>query len=179
MHFNSLKLALMLLGLSLAGLSSADEMMGVGVRGGFSNDAVHYEDFRQYELFINYPLPWSWRWSGGWKLDTRLEGTIGVLNGAGETGFIGSLGPTLVLGAEGSRIFADLGISPTVLSRSSFGRADFGGDFQFTSHIGLYFQISQELELGYRFQHMSNAHLETPNPGLNMHMLELSYRFPF
>jgi hypothetical protein len=31
--------------------------------------------------------------------------------------------------------------------------------------------------LGYRFQHMSNAGLSQPNPGLNMHMFALSYLF--
>jgi hypothetical protein len=31
--------------------------------------------------------------------------------------------------------------------------------------------------VGYRFQHMSNASIYNRNPGLELHLLELSYRF--
>ena len=33
------------------------------------------------------------------------------------------------------------------------------------------------VSVGYRYQHMSNAHLSEPNPGQNQHMLSVSYRF--
>jgi len=40
-------------------------------------------DFKQYEiLLISGPL-WSWRWSSGWGLDTRLNATVGALRGGG------------------------------------------------------------------------------------------------
>jgi len=54
---------------------------------------------------------------------------------------------------------------------------DFGERFQFTSHIGLIWYLTDRVSLGYRFQHMSNAGLASPNPGLNLEMLELSYHF--
>jgi len=69
------------------------------------------------------------------------------------------------------------GSSPTLLSRYRFEGMDFGERFQFTSHIGLIWYLTDRVSLGYRFQHMSNAGLASPNPGLNLEMLELSYHF--
>ncbi len=48
-------------------------------------------------------------------------------------------------------------------------------DFQFTSHVGLNWDFAEHWRLGYRFQHISNADLAKPNPGLNMHLVTLSY----
>jgi hypothetical protein len=33
------------------------------------------------------------------------------------------------------------------------------------------------VQLGYRWQHMSNANIYDSNPGVNVHMLSLTYRF--
>jgi hypothetical protein len=63
------------------------------------------------------------------------------------------------------------------LSQSDFGAKDFGVPFQFTSHVGLNWDVTSHWRLGYRFQHMSNAGLDAHNPGLNMHMFGLSYLF--
>ena len=48
---------------------------------------------------------------------------------------------------------------------------------QFTSHAGFGCRIYKQLSAGYRFQHMSNASISRHNPGLDLHMCELSYRF--
>ena len=162
---------------TLVSLSSADETAAVGLRIGFSHEEVNGEAFQQYEVSAEYPLPWAWQWSGGWQLNTRLEGTAGALQGDGKMGFIGSLGPSLVVSTENSPWRLSLGFSPTVLSKSTFDAADLGGNIQFISHIGIRYQLSRTLEIGYRFQHMSNAHIEKPNPGLDMHVLQLNYRF--
>jgi len=34
-----------------------------------------------------------------------------------------------------------------------------------------------QYELGYRYQHISNAGIKRPNDGLNLHMLRLGYSF--
>jgi Lipid A 3-O-deacylase (PagL) len=69
------------------------------------------------------------------------------------------------------------GVSPTGLSRYDFGAKNFGTYFQFTSHLGLNWDILPRVRLSYRFQHMSNAGLSRHNPGLNLHMLGVSYLF--
>jgi hypothetical protein len=74
-------------------------------------------------------------------------------------------------------ILLDGGISAALLSEHQFGRENFGGPIQFVSHVGISFKLSANLGLGYRFQHMSNASIYNRNPGLELHMLELSYFF--
>ena len=107
----------------------------------------------------------------------RLELTAGYLSGKKEEGFVGTLGPELAFQYDRLPIILDGGISPTVLSQDKFGYRDFGILFQFTSHVGLDWEFAAHWKLGYRFQHMSNAGLGTPNPGLNLHLFGLGYRY--
>ena len=155
----------------------AQETWTVGLRGGFSAKDVDHEDFQQYELFAAYPLPWSWQSTSGWTLATRLNGAAGALRDDQKSGFIGSLGPAVVLGKAGLPVSLEIGTAPTVLSRSHFNGADLGDKFHFTSHAGIHIQFGEVLDAGYRYQHMSNASLDNTNPGLNMHMFWLGYRF--
>lgn len=140
-----------------------------------SHDKKH--QFNQYDLFVNRELPWSWQLQGGWDVTPRLEATAGVLKGAGETGFVFSLGPTLALRSPGDRIMLDIGVSPTFMNRHEFGTQSFGKALQFTSHASIDVEVVPNLRVGYRFQHMSNASLSSVNPGLDLHMLAVSYRF--
>lgn len=151
-------------------------LLNVGVRGGFSATDKD-EDFEQYEAFVTYGLPWEWEWPSGWRLGTRLNASLGALDGGGETGVIGTIGPGLALSKAGIPLGLDIGIGFTGLSEDKFGREDFGTQFQFTSHIGVNYQFGWNLEAGYRFQHMSNAGIDEENPGLNLHMFQLGYRF--
>jgi lipid A 3-O-deacylase len=70
-----------------------------------------------------------------------------------------------------------MGINPTIISKHKFGDENLGGPIEFTSHIGINFNLGRHFTIGYRLQHMSNAVLYEHNPGLNMHMLEAGYRF--
>lgn len=148
----------------------------VGFRAGL-DDGRNDEDFEQYEGFVLYDLPWFWSFAPDWSLDTYLELNAGLLEGDGETAFVGSIGPGLSLKAFDNRLAVWGGINPTFISEDTFGNEDFGGSFQFTSHIGISFRPIGPLSIGYRFQHMSNAGIYSHNPGLNMHMLELAYYF--
>lgn len=149
----------------------------IGFRGGWAASNRLEEDFQQYEVFAVYRLPWSWEWSSGLKLHTELQLTAGALNGGGDTGFVGSAGPDIVLTKAGSGFAIGAGISPTVLSRSEFDAEDLGGQFHFTSHVRVGYRFTDHWEFSYRFQHMSNAGIDEPNPGVDFHTLELGYRF--
>jgi hypothetical protein len=148
----------------------------VGFRAGI-DDGDNDEDFEQYEGFVLYDLPWSWSFVPDWTLGTYLELNAGVLDGGGDAAFIGSIGPGLILKAFDNRLAVSGGINPTYVSEDTFGDEDFGGSFQFTSHIGISFRPIRPFSIGYRFQHMSNAGIYSENPGLNLHMLELAYYF--
>lgn len=148
-----------------------------GIRGGFSHGEADGQDFQQLEGFAAYPLAWRWGEPGGWQLVTALEGTGGVLHGGDKNGLVVTLGPALQFGYGELPWWLEVGISPTLLSRSHFQGADLGGNLQFTSHLGLRWQLSNTLGIGYRFQHLSNGGLQTPNPGLEMHLFQLDYHF--
>ena len=148
----------------------------LGLRGGLS-DHRNDEDFRQYEAFATWNLPWSWRPGQGWNLATYLEVNAGLLKGDGNSGFVGSIGPGLYLKGLRDKISLSLGVNPTIISRHEFGDEDLGGPFQFTSHIGIGLHLTRNLVVGYRLQHMSNLVFYDANPGLNLHMIEIAYSF--
>jgi hypothetical protein len=148
----------------------------LGLRAGIS-DNRNDEDFEQYEGFAAWNLPWSWGLNSDWTLTTYLEANAGILNGGGESAFEGSIGPGLYFTGLRDNISIYLGVNPTIISRHEFGDDDLGGPFQFTSHIGIDFNIGRHVAVGYRLQHMSNFVFYESNPGLNLHMIEGVYRF--
>jgi hypothetical protein len=178
MRFKIIWLILLLLSIFSSQPSSADETewIAVGFRAGQSATDSN-EDFEQYEMFATYGLPWSWGLTPGWFLSTRINLSAGALRGGGETGFIGSVGPSITLSMVQGFILLDGGISAALLSEHQFGREDFGGPIQFVSHVGIDFKLGDHLGVGYRFQHMSNASIYNRNPGLELHIFELSYFF--
>jgi len=148
----------------------------IGLRGGV-NDNLNNEDFKQYEGFATWKLPWSRQWDSGWTLSTYLEANAGLLRGGGESAFVGSIGPGIYFTGFKEKIDISIGINPTIISQHKFGDEDLGGPIEFTSHIGLNLNFARHFTIGYRLQHMSNGVLYDENPGLNIHMIEIGYRF--
>jgi lipid A 3-O-deacylase len=133
--------------------------------------------FYEADAFTDWDLPWNADLGGRWRLQSRLDSSMGWLGEAAANAVIGSVGPTLVFARENSRVSFEAGVSATGLSRSDFRDKNFGQPLQFTSHAGLNFDIASRIRLSYRLQHMSNAGLSSHNPGLNMHMFGVSYLF--
>jgi hypothetical protein len=149
-----------------------------GLRAGSSfNDDE--ESFNQYDLYASYGLPWSWQWGRAILVDTNVTADVGILDGGGERGVAGSLGFEFVFGSSGGNLPLELraGSALTLLSRHEYGDEDLGGPLQFTHHISLYYWFLENLSAVARLQHMSNAGIYSENPGLNMVMLALVYRF--
>jgi hypothetical protein len=151
-------------------------MESVGVRGGFQADHSD-RDFGQAEGFGNLNLPWGWNLGREWNVQSRLDLSVGWLGVRGDNAVIGTVGPSLILGRARLPLSFEGGVCPTLLSRDKFGSDDFGMQLQFTSYLGLNLDFAKHWRVGYRFQHMSNGGLATPNPGLNMHVFALSYVF--
>jgi hypothetical protein len=148
----------------------------VGTRIGASfNGNVHR--FKQGEAFTDLNLPWDWYFGSSWQLKLVIDVSAGALNGEDTMAFIGSAGPLLEFGNTNFPVILEGGFSPTVLSRDQFGDKNFGEKLQFTSHLGLTWNITPHISAGYRFQHMSNGGLSEHNPGLNEQMVSLSYHF--
>ena len=154
----------------------AMDLQMLGLRGDIS-DHRSEEDFKQYEAFVIWKLPWAWTLGSDWNLVTYLEANAGLLRGGGDSGFVGSIGPGLYFNGLQDKINIYLGINPTVISKHEYGEEDLGGPFQFTSHIGIGFRLTRHFAIGYRWQHMSNFVFYDNNPGLNLHMIEVGYNF--
>lgn len=148
----------------------------VGVRAGASTTSRAH-DFHAVEPFVNLNLPWSWRLESRSRIQTRLDFSAGWLADPGADAAIVTLGPSLIWTQERFPLSFEGGVSPTYVSTHRFETKNLGTEFQFTSHIGLNLELSAHFRLGYRFQHISNSGIRTPNPGLNLHFLSVSYKF--
>jgi len=155
---------------------NAIEVFVIGARAGI-NDNRNEERFTKYEFFVNYTLPWVWRSRSGWILAPKIDLTAAALHAAGTTGFLGSLGPALTVTRQGARLTVEGGISPAYLGEDIYGHEDLSGHIQFLTHGAVTIRIIQSLRIGYEFQHISNADIQQPNPGLNMHNVQIAYSF--
>ena len=177
MRFRTAGLATVV-GCAMAGSGVAEGMHleSSGIRGGFSAKGSKLS-FYQTEAFTDWNLPWRWEPEWGFRLQTKLDASAGWMNGRGDHAFVGTLGPLVSLGWKDFPLRLDFGSNPTILSRDEFGQTDVGIPFQFTTHAQLMLELGKHVTVGYRYQHMSNADISRSNPGVNMQMLSLGYRF--
>lgn len=129
--------------------------------------------FAQYEVSV--PVLRLRSVSSG-RMGLHLSATAAAVTGGRDTGFLVSLGPSLAVRLPGRRMTLDVGSSVGLLSDRSLGGRNFGGPIEFISHAGFDARVSSALAIGYRIQHMSNASLYRQNPGLNLHVLQLTAR---
>jgi hypothetical protein len=67
-----------------------------------------------------------------------------------------------------------------LLSATSLNsQRQFGSSFQFGDHVGAGVRFGEkgQYDLGYRYQHFSNAGIKGPNQGINYNELRLQYHF--
>jgi hypothetical protein len=134
-------------------------------------------NFNSAQVYANWNLPWGWDLGKEWRLQSRLDVSAGWLGDGYDNAAIGSAGPSLVVGRQRLPLSVELGSSPTLLSRHEFSTKDLGAYGEFTSHIGLNWDLGRRWRLGYRLEHISNAGQSRHNPGLNLHVFGVSYRF--
>ncbi len=151
-------------------------MESAGVRGG-SSLVDGTSSFKEIVGFVNWNLPWRWDLGKEWRLQSRLDFSAGWLGNRSTDAAIGTVGPTLLLRRERLPLSFEAGTGPTLLSRHTFPASDVGSELQFSTFAGLNWDLAKHWSLGYRFDHISNGGLASPNPGLRMHLLSLSYRF--
>jgi len=161
----------------LPSLWAGDFRLGsAGLRSGFSTtDAT--DGVWQYEVFGQFDLPWVREWGSGWRLETWLDTAVGWLDDGDAGTAFGRIGPALTLSKAQFPVSLAGGLSPTFLGRDQFGGTDLGSSVQFSTHIGLNADLGGRWRIGYRFQHVSNAGLGSPNPGLDLQMFSVSFRF--
>ena len=135
-------------------------------------------------------LQWDWgkRWFQGadWHVGGYWDLGLGYWRRddarAGENDDIVEIGFTPVFRIQRNSLtgpYVEAGIGAHLLSRTSIGDNRMSTKFQFGDHIGLGYRFGAKAawEVGYRYQHLSNAGIKKPNDGINFHQLRVQYRF--
>jgi hypothetical protein len=149
----------------------------LGFRAGFSMSGSLEKTFNLYEAIGSVALPWSYTWESGWLLTTGVDITAGIQRAVQDNGFIASAGPAIAVTIPPGWMSFLAAVRVAYLDDYQFGEVDLGGRFNFVEELGVEFSIYSGLKAGYRLRHMSNAGIYDNNPGLNMHIIELRYRF--
>lgn len=146
----------------------------IGLRGGTDSGRVD-ENYTAAEVYVLRELPWKADLTDKLQLKTRFDGGVFYLEAASDGGVMLSVGFDLVVSILDQLEF-EAGFRPTWMLDYEFGDDDYGGGMQFTSHVGVA-AIHNDFVLNYRFQHTSNSGIYDSNPGLNLHLIGLGYRF--
>jgi len=160
-------------------LAESMSLYGMGVRYGTNGGTDKKTDLRRYEVFGVFNLPWNWHLASNLDLDTRLITSAGLLDGEGDKGFSGTLGPGICLADRNKRFSLELSGGVALMPDYRMGDEDFGGPLQFTFDVGIGVRLFKHFGLGYRIQHFSDASLwGSDNRGVDMQLFEVGYRFP-
>lgn len=111
---------------------------------------------------------------GYWHTDDKLDNHDVV-----DLGFT----PTFRLRSSATSGFipyAEFAVGAHYLSDKDISdKRKFSTNFQFGDHLGLGFMFGDkgQYDLSYRLQHLSNASIDSPNPGINFNQIRFQYHF--
>ena len=122
----------------------------------------------------------NWHLGGYWDLGAGYWHRDHVRPGQNED--IAEIGLTPVFRVQQNDLqgfYGELGIGFHVLSKTSLGDKRFSTAFQFGDHLGAGYRFGAKgaFDLGYRYQHLSNASIKRPNNGINFHQIRVQYHF--
>jgi len=166
--------------------SPARAIDGVAIEGGTSDSSN--ADVNRYGVALTWN--WSKRWALGadWHIGGYWELSAAYWDNDSPNRTYSSLwdvGFTPVFRLQQTNPstlspYLEAGIGVHFLSHTSVStQRQFGSSFQFGDHIGVGFRFGPRaaFDLGYRFQHLSNAGIKQPNNGINFHQIRLLYQF--
>ena len=169
---------LLIAGLGLT--SSGRAANGIAVEAGHGNAT----DMGQIGLIRQWDSQWFT--DGNWYLTGYWEASVGRWNSDSAGGkAVWDIGLTPVFRLQtkansGVRPYLEGAIGAHLISHTHVdaGR-DMGSAFQFGDHLGagLIFGDQGRFDLGYRYQHLSNADLKSPNDGINFQQIRFAYLF--
>ncbi len=137
---------------------------------------------------VSYVRPWESQWftGGTWYLTGYWEASIGRWRSSAAGGQdIWDFGLTPVFrfrnrASTGIRPYFDGAIGAHFIDHTHVNtRRDMGSAFQFGDHLGagILFGDRAQFDLGYRFQHVSNADIKRPNDGINFQQIRFAWEF--
>ena len=135
-------------------------------------------------------VQWDWRarWfqTTNWHLGGYWDLSLGQWHARNAVGAqhsnITEIGLTPVLRFQRNSLtgpYLEAGIGFHLMSHSSIGDRNMSTAFQFGDHVGIGYRFGakQAFDASYRFQHISNASIKRPNPGINFNQIRLQYHF--
>jgi len=153
-------------------------LIAIGARYGTNAGTNRKGALDRVDVFASWRSPYAWEFTPSWDIGARLNASVGALYGQGETGAVGTLVPTLAIGDTGNAFSFELGVGAALFSKWEYGTVeDFGGPLQFILDVGMNYRVYKRFGLGYRYQHWSDAGIYGAKRGVDMHMLEFSYRY--
>ena len=175
--------ALITLSVATPGVACADQF-GVQVAGGIANSHDAHEN--KVDLGGVWDPQWSWWAIAGWNFTAVFEGHVAYWHSSTADAHdnIFEFGVTPVLRfikSSGSiRPYVEAGVGVRLLSHPSISsHYTMSSAFQFADMVGVgaSFGSRQQYDAGFRFQHLSNASIKEPNPGINFEQLYVQYNF--
>lgn len=157
------------------GLDMVEIVGGTGEETDHGRIALHW-DLKTFRLF-------------GKRFETSVAGSYAVYdlaerNSSGTTQLRDlGLTPNLLYrfgkSSWGIRPFVEGGIGFHYLTEKDIAKKDFSTHFQFGDHfsVGLEFGKRLSYRINYQFQHLSNGGIDSPNPGINFHLLSFGAQF--
>jgi hypothetical protein len=126
----------------------------------------------------------TWFNDGDWQLGGYWLGEVGYWNSdqnhRRDNDNLWEVGLTPVFRLQPKagqvRPYLEAGIGGHVLSDTRIGRRELSTAWQFGSHVGAGIRCGR-FDIGYRFQHLSNAGIKKPNDGMDFHVLSASLTF--
>lgn len=140
-------------------------------------------DYERVGLSLRFGPMWSADW-GNWKASLRpeLELSHFKFTGAGpepdslnQFGGIGRL--HLHYGEGRLRPYAEAGLGISLFNRDTLGGKDFSTRFQFSQHLAVGVELAQRGFAGLQYSHYSNADIEKPNDGIDLHQIVIGAYF--
>ncbi|GLI53041.1 acyloxyacyl hydrolase [Thermodesulfovibrio yellowstonii] len=109
----------------------------------------------------------------------HLEGNIEIINDNNTTVVVGVAPMLRQIFSESIQIkpFIEAGAGANITTRNGVENKRFGGCFIFSLMGGAGVEFKSGIKISYRFRHLSNGGLYSPNEGLNSHYLILSFSF--
>jgi len=138
------------------------------------------DDFRSLEIRGNSSLPFfNYNTKDRYfELLPEVNLSLGALKQDQDIDFISTLTSGIAIITLNKNVILDAAGGFAFLSDDQIGAHNFGGYFQLAAHTGIYYKLNQNVLVGYRFYHISDAGIFDGH-GLNRHLLEIGYSFNF
>lgn len=140
-------------------------------------------DYERSGIGLRLAPLWSSDWRG-WKAQLRPELELSHFSYSGpapapdnlqQGGAIAHLRASR--GTGRLRPYAEAGLGISLFSNDKLGNKEFSTHFQFSQHLGLGAMFAERWFAGYQYSHYSNADMNEPNDGLDLHQLAVGVSF--